>query len=120
MRHVVVIEWKLRGGVAVGATVGIVATTLGTGVGAGALEAAGISLRAVVDMAVGATLRSGTGGGGSVGSGGTIVIGAGAGGRAVAVIVGELLSHSGEGVMMGTVGDAGMSVGSSTGGSIGT
>jgi hypothetical protein len=38
----------------------------------------------------------------------------------VARIVRELLSQSGEGFMMGTVGGAGMSEGSSAGGSVGT
>jgi hypothetical protein len=98
MRRVVVLEWKLVGG-DVRATSRIVAVTLRTG---------------------GATLGSGARGGGSVGIGGTIGRGAGAGVGAVAGIVGELLSQSCEGVMMGTLGDAGMSEGSLMGGSVGT
>jgi hypothetical protein len=112
------------GGGAVGATIVIVAATLGTGTGAEALEAVGASLRVVVEVSGGATLVSGGGGGGSVGIHGTIGSGAGAGVGAgvgaVAVIVGEMLSHSGEGVMMGTVDGAGMNEGSSTGDSVGT
>jgi hypothetical protein len=84
------------GGGAVGATSGIVAATLGTGGG------------------------TGTGGGGSVGIGGAIRSVDGAGVGAVAGVVGELLSQSGEGVMIGTVGGAGMSEGSFAGGSVGT
>jgi hypothetical protein len=121
MRRDVVMEWKLvGGGVDVGSTIGIVAATLGTGAGAGALEAVCASLGVVEKVDSGTTLGSGGGGGGSVRSGGTIGIGAGAVVGAVAVIVGELMSQSGEGVMIGTVGGAGISEASSAGGSVGT
>jgi hypothetical protein len=98
MQRVVVVEWKLVGGgggggwlLAVGSTSGVFADTLGTG---------------------GTSLRSGAGDGGRVGIGGTIGICSGAGGESVAGIVAKLLSQSGEGVMMGTVGGAGMREGS--------
>jgi hypothetical protein len=87
-----VVEVGGGGGLAVGATIGVVAASLGTGAG----------------------------GGGSVGIDGTIGRCSGAGVGAVAVIVRELLSQSTEGVMMGTVGGARMSEGISLGGALGT
>jgi hypothetical protein len=89
-----------------GATIRVVASTLGTD---GAIFGTG-----------GAALVTGAGGGGSVGIGGTIERCARSGVGSVAGIVRELLSQSEDGVTMGSVGGTGMSEGSSAGGSAGT
>jgi hypothetical protein len=60
-------------------------------------------------MAVGATIGMSAGDGAAIGIGAGAVMGASVGG---------LLSHSSEGVMMGTVGGAGIRDGSSMGGSV--